>query len=48
MIANFAALDIKPGSMGVPLPGIEAAILRHEEAGRRRPSTSRWSRANWR
>jgi len=31
MIANFAALDIKPGSMGVPLPGIEAAILRHEE-----------------
>jgi acetyl-CoA synthetase len=34
MIANFAALDIKPGSMGVPLPGIEAAILRHEEGGR--------------
>ena len=31
MIANFAALDIKPGSMGVPLPGIEAAILRHDE-----------------
>ena len=31
MIANFAALDIKPGSMGLPLPGIEAAILRHEE-----------------
>lgn len=30
MIANLAALDIKPGSMGVPLPGIEAAILRHE------------------
>ena len=29
MIANLAALDIKPGSMGVPLPGIEAAILRH-------------------
>ncbi|MEP9390534.1 acetate--CoA ligase [Mesorhizobium sp. KR9-304] len=31
MIANLAALDIKPGSMGVPLPGIEAAILRHED-----------------
>ncbi|MGT2467469.1 AMP-binding protein [Mesorhizobium atlanticum] len=31
MIANLAALDIKPGSMGVPLPGIEAAILRHEK-----------------
>jgi acetyl-CoA synthetase len=28
MIANFAALDIKPGSMGLPLPGIEAAIVR--------------------
>ncbi len=27
MIANFAALDIKPGSMGKPLPGIEAAIV---------------------
>lgn len=31
MIANLAALDIKPGSMGVPLPGIEAAILRHDQ-----------------
>jgi len=31
MIANFPALDIKPGSMGKPLPGIEAAILRHEQ-----------------
>jgi acetyl-CoA synthetase len=28
MIANFAALDIKPGSMGLPLPGIEAAVIR--------------------
>jgi acetyl-CoA synthetase len=28
MIANFAAMDIKPGSMGRPLPGIEAAIVR--------------------
>jgi acetyl-CoA synthetase len=28
MISNFAALDIKPGSMGRPLPGIEAAIVR--------------------
>ncbi|MBX7081600.1 MAG: acetate--CoA ligase [Nannocystaceae bacterium] len=28
MIANYAALDIKPGSMGQPLPGIEAAIVR--------------------
>ncbi len=29
MIANYAAMDIKPGSMGKPLPGIEAAIVRH-------------------
>ena len=27
MIANFAALDVKPGSMGRPLPGVEAAIV---------------------
>ena len=27
MIANYAALDIRPGSMGMPLPGIEAAIV---------------------
>ena len=33
MIANLLALDIKPGSMGVPLPGIEAAIVRRLEAG---------------
>jgi acetyl-CoA synthetase len=34
MIANFAALDIKPGSMGKPLPGIEAAIVRRSDTGR--------------
>ncbi len=28
MVANFAALDIRPGSMGKPLPGIEAAIVK--------------------
>jgi acetyl-CoA synthetase len=33
MIANFAALDIRPGSMGKPLPGIEAAIVRRLPAG---------------
>jgi acetyl-CoA synthetase len=27
MIANFAATDIRPGSMGRPMPGIEAAIV---------------------
>jgi acetyl-CoA synthetase len=28
MIANFASLEIRPGSMGRPLPGIEATIVR--------------------
>ncbi len=27
MIANYAVMDIKPGSMGKPLPGITAAIV---------------------
>ncbi len=27
MIANYASMDIRPGSMGRPLPGIEAAIV---------------------
>ncbi|WP_417622486.1 acetate--CoA ligase [Parasphingorhabdus sp.] len=27
MISNYAAMDVKPGSMGKPLPGIEAAIV---------------------
>lgn len=27
MIANYPSMDIRPGSMGRPLPGIEAAIL---------------------
>ncbi|MGA2494337.1 MAG: acetate--CoA ligase [Roseiarcus sp.] len=33
MIANFAAMDIKPGSMGRPLPGVEAAIARRDGEG---------------
>ena len=33
MIANFAAMDIRPGSMGRPLPGIEAAIVHRREDG---------------
>ncbi len=28
MIANIAAMDIKPGSMGKPMPGIEAAVVK--------------------
>ncbi|MGZ8210732.1 MAG: acetate--CoA ligase [Burkholderiales bacterium] len=34
MIANYASMDIKPGSMGKPLPGIEAAIVRRMGADR--------------
>ncbi len=33
MIANFAALDIKPGSMGQPIPGITAAIVQRDSDG---------------
>jgi len=29
MIANYAGLEIRPGSMGLPLPGVEAGILEH-------------------
>jgi acetyl-CoA synthetase len=27
MVANFAAVEVKPGSMGLPLPGIDVAIV---------------------
>jgi acetyl-CoA synthetase len=33
MIANYLAMDIRPGSMGRPLPGIEAAIVRTDDDG---------------
>jgi acetyl-CoA synthetase len=31
MIANYASMDIRPGSMGRPLPGIDAGIVRHRD-----------------
>jgi acetyl-CoA synthetase len=31
MIANYAAMEIRPGSMGLPLPGVEAAIVHRKE-----------------
>jgi acetyl-CoA synthetase len=34
MIANYAAMDIRPGSMGKPLPGIEAGIVRKTADGK--------------
>ncbi|HXX18295.1 MAG TPA: acetate--CoA ligase [Candidatus Acidoferrum sp.] len=33
MIANFPSMDIRPGSMGRPLPGIEAGIVQLKEDG---------------
>lgn len=33
MIANYASMNINPGSMGKPLPGIEAAIVRRTDDG---------------
>jgi len=33
MVANYACMDIRPGSMGRPLPGIDAAVLVRDEHG---------------
>jgi acetyl-CoA synthetase len=33
MIANTVAMDVKPGSMGKPLPGVEAAVVRRDAKG---------------
>jgi acetyl-CoA synthetase len=33
MIANFASMDIRPGSMGRPLPGITAGIVQRTDDG---------------
>jgi acetyl-CoA synthetase len=33
MIANYPAMDVRPGSMGKPLPGIEAEIVRRTMHG---------------
>jgi acetyl-CoA synthetase len=33
MIANYPTMAIRPGSMGRPVPGIEAAIVRRQEDG---------------
>ncbi|WP_404383808.1 acetate--CoA ligase [Caenispirillum salinarum] len=38
MIANYAGMDVKPGSMGKPVPGIEAAVVMRE-GGRVTPVT---------
>ena len=33
MVANFAAMDIRPGSMGKPMPGIEIAVVDAQKDG---------------
>ncbi|MGC2409620.1 MAG: acetate--CoA ligase [Methyloceanibacter sp.] len=33
MIANYASMDVKPGSMGRPIPGITAAIVERAAGG---------------
>ncbi|MBX4924413.1 acetate--CoA ligase [Rhizobium binae] len=33
MISNYLSMPIKPGSMGKPLPGIDAGIIRRDEDG---------------
>ncbi len=37
LIANYRSMDIKPGSMGRPLPGIEAAVVERLADGSVRP-----------
>jgi acetyl-CoA synthetase len=34
MIANLAGADIRPGSMGRPLPGVDVTIVRRDDEGR--------------
>ncbi|HEU5158390.1 MAG TPA: acetate--CoA ligase [Streptosporangiaceae bacterium] len=34
MISNYAAMDVRPGSMGRPMPGVEAALVRRGPDGR--------------
>jgi acetyl-CoA synthetase len=37
MISNFAAIDIRPGAMGLPVPGIEAAVMHRDADGGVKP-----------
>jgi len=33
MVANYRSMDVRPGSMGRPLPGIEASVARRDQQG---------------
>jgi acetyl-CoA synthetase len=35
MVANYACQTVRPGSMGRPVPGIDVALVRHDDAGER-------------
>ncbi|MHB8872844.1 MAG: acetate--CoA ligase [Myxococcaceae bacterium] len=37
MIANYRAVEVRPGSMGLPLPGVEAAVVRRTPDGGAEP-----------
>jgi acetyl-CoA synthetase len=39
MIANYPSMDVKPGSMGRPLPGVAAAVVEHASDGEVRKIT---------
>ena len=39
MIANYASMDVKPGSMGKPLPGITAGIVEADDDGLKEVTT---------
>jgi acetyl-CoA synthetase len=39
MIANYASMDVRPGSMGKPLPGVAAGIVEHTPEGIREVTT---------
>ena len=39
MIANYQAMDVRPGSMGKPLPGVVAGIVERQDGHIREIST---------
>ena len=46
MISNYPSMDVKPGSMGRPLPGITAGIVERLQAGRCGRSPNPWLSAS--
>ncbi len=38
MISNFPGVDVRPGSMGLPMPGVEVGLMERDEDGRARVS----------